>query len=164
VVTILANLSVLEQCASEVLQEQGIERLLLLLAEKPSSSSPSEGAACERVQQKAAVTLARLSRDYEVAQTAIQLKAVPRLIELCRSPTERNNSDSVLVACLVGSPEAAGSRVSRQHRSGRPAAADPTAAGGLLPAVLQHGGELRVTPSSSSSSSSASPNAAFALF
>lgn len=52
----------------------GIERLLLLLAEKPSSSSPSEGAACERVQQKAAVTLARLSRDPEVAQTAIQLK------------------------------------------------------------------------------------------
>ncbi|KAK2880457.1 protein inscuteable homolog isoform X1 [Channa argus] len=101
VVTILANLSVLEQCASEVLQEQGIERLLLLLGEKPSSSSPSEGAACERVQQKAAVTLARLSRDPDVAHTAIQLKAVPRLIELCRSPTERNNSDSVLVACLA---------------------------------------------------------------
>uniref|UniRef100_A0A3B3UFS5 INSC spindle orientation adaptor protein n=1 Tax=Poecilia latipinna TaxID=48699 RepID=A0A3B3UFS5_9TELE len=101
VVTILANLSVLESCASEVLQEQGIERLLLLLGEKPSSSNPSEVAACERVQQKAAVTLARLSRDPDVAQTAIQLKAVPRLIELCRSPTERNNSDSVLVACLA---------------------------------------------------------------
>uniref|UniRef100_A0A3Q4B384 Uncharacterized protein n=1 Tax=Mola mola TaxID=94237 RepID=A0A3Q4B384_MOLML len=101
VVTILANLSVLEQCASEVLQEQGIERLLLLLGEKPSSPNPSEGAACERVQQKAAVTLARLSRDNDVAQTAIQLKAVPRLIELCRSPSERNNSDSVLVACLA---------------------------------------------------------------
>lgn len=27
---------------------------------------------------------------------------IPRLIKLCRSPTERNNSDSVLVACLVG--------------------------------------------------------------
>lgn len=52
----------------------GIERLLLLLGEKPSSSSPSEGAACERVQQKAAVTLARLSRDNDVAHTAIQLK------------------------------------------------------------------------------------------
>lgn len=52
----------------------GIERLLLLLGEKPSSASPSEGAACERVQQKAAVTLARLSRDPDVAQTAIQLK------------------------------------------------------------------------------------------
>ncbi|KAF7650116.1 hypothetical protein LDENG_00131020 [Lucifuga dentata] len=65
VVTILANLSVLEQSASEVLQEKGIERLLLLLGEKPSSST------------------------------------VPLLIQLCRSPTERNNSDSVLVACLA---------------------------------------------------------------
>lgn len=27
---------------------------------------------------------------------------IPRLIKLCRSPAERNNSDSVLVACLVG--------------------------------------------------------------
>lgn len=52
----------------------GTERLLLLLGEKPTSPSPSEGAACERVQQKAAVTLARLSRDPDVAQTAIQLK------------------------------------------------------------------------------------------
>ncbi|XP_060784540.1 protein inscuteable homolog isoform X1 [Neoarius graeffei] len=101
VVTILANLSVLEQTASEVLQEDGLERLLVLLGEKPSSSSPSEGAACERVQQKAAVTLARLSRDPEVAQAAIKLRAVPRLIELCRSPAERNSSDSVLVACLA---------------------------------------------------------------
>ncbi|XP_077566395.1 protein inscuteable homolog [Stigmatopora nigra] len=101
VVTILANLSVLEQCASEVLHEEGVERLLLLLSERPSSSSPSEGAACERVQQKAAVTLARLSRDTDLAKAAIQLNAVPRLIELCRSPTERNNSDSVLVACLA---------------------------------------------------------------
>uniref|UniRef100_A0A8B9HUG6 INSC spindle orientation adaptor protein n=1 Tax=Astyanax mexicanus TaxID=7994 RepID=A0A8B9HUG6_ASTMX len=101
VVTILANLSVLEQSASEVLQENGIERLLLLLGEKPSSSNPSEGAACERVQQKAAVTLARLSRDPDVAQAAIELQAVPRLIELCHSPAERNSSDSVLVACLA---------------------------------------------------------------
>ncbi|XP_016300871.1 protein inscuteable homolog isoform X1 [Sinocyclocheilus anshuiensis] len=101
VVTILANLSVLEQCTADVLEEKGIEQLLVLLNEKPSSSSPSESAACERVQQKAAVTLVRLSRDPLVAQTAIQLKAVPRLIELCRSPAERNNSDSVLVACLA---------------------------------------------------------------
>ncbi|KAM8891590.1 protein inscuteable homolog isoform 2-T2 [Spinachia spinachia] len=119
VVTILANLSVLEQCAPEVMQDQGIERLLLLLGEKPTSPSPSEGAACERVQQKAAVTLARLSRDPEVAQTAIQLKG-----------------------CL----EEVGGGVSRQHRGGRPPAAHQTAARRLFPAVLQHGGELRVTP------------------
>ncbi|XP_006642549.2 protein inscuteable homolog [Lepisosteus oculatus] len=101
VVTILANISVLEQASSEVLQEKGIEHLLLLLSEKPSSSSPAEGAACERVQQKAAVTLARLSRDNDVVQTAIQLNCIPRLIELCRSPAKRNSSDSVLVACLA---------------------------------------------------------------
>ncbi|MBN3322471.1 INSC protein, partial [Atractosteus spatula] len=101
VVTILANISVLEQASSEVLQEKGIEHLLLLLSEKPSSSSPAEVAACERVQQKAAVTLARLSRDNDVVQTAIQLNCIPRLIELCRSPAKRNSSDSVLVACLA---------------------------------------------------------------
>ncbi|XP_072322110.1 protein inscuteable homolog [Eucyclogobius newberryi] len=101
VVTILANLSVLEQSSQELLQEQGVERLLVFLGERPCSSSPSEGAACERVQQKAAVTLARLSRDAHFALNAIELNAVPRLIELCRSPTERNNSDSVLVACLA---------------------------------------------------------------
>lgn len=28
---------------------------------------------------------------------------MPRLIELCRSPSERNSSDAVLVACLVSS-------------------------------------------------------------
>ncbi|CAL1594869.1 unnamed protein product [Knipowitschia caucasica] len=101
VVTILANLSVLEQCSEQVLQEQGVEVLLQFLCERPSSSSPSEGAACERVQQKAAVTLARLSRNAQVSCCAVQNNAVPRLIELCRSPTERNNSDSVLVACLA---------------------------------------------------------------
>ncbi|XP_066556996.1 protein inscuteable homolog [Amia ocellicauda] len=101
VVTILANISVLEQASLEVLQEKGIDHLLLLLSEKPSSGSPAEVSACERVQQKAAVTLARLSRDTDVAHTAIQLNCIPRLIELCRSPAERNNSDSVLVACLA---------------------------------------------------------------
>lgn len=58
----------------------GIEQLLVLLNEKPSSSSPSEGAACERVQQKAAVTLARLSRDPLVAQTAIQLRGTRKTL------------------------------------------------------------------------------------
>ncbi|XP_026883908.2 protein inscuteable homolog isoform X4 [Electrophorus electricus] len=83
VVTILANLSVLEQSASDVLHENGIERLLLLLGEKPSSSNPSEGAACERVQQKAAVTLARLSKDPDVAQAAIDLQGAGVNVVLC---------------------------------------------------------------------------------
>lgn len=44
-----------------------------MLSEKPRSGTPAEVAACERVQQKAAVTLARLSRDPDVAREAVQL-------------------------------------------------------------------------------------------
>ncbi|XP_036240438.1 protein inscuteable homolog [Molothrus ater] len=101
VVTILANMSVLDQCASEIIQGNGVQLLMEMLFEKSSSGNPAEAAACERVQQKSAVTLARLSRDPEVAEAAVKLSCIPRLIKLCRSPTERNNSDSVLVACLA---------------------------------------------------------------
>lgn len=44
-----------------------------MLSEKPKSGTPAEVAACERVQQKAAVTLARLCRDPDVAQEAVRL-------------------------------------------------------------------------------------------
>ncbi|NWS43337.1 INSC protein, partial [Probosciger aterrimus] len=101
VVTILANMSVLDQCASEIIQGNGVQLLMEMLFERSSSGNSAEVAACERVQQKSAVTLARLSRDPEVADAAVKLSCIPRLIKLCRSPTERNNSDSVLVACLV---------------------------------------------------------------
>uniref|UniRef100_A0A8B9ZUE0 INSC spindle orientation adaptor protein n=1 Tax=Anas zonorhyncha TaxID=75864 RepID=A0A8B9ZUE0_9AVES len=101
VVTIMANMSVLDQCASEIIQGNGIQLLMEMLFEKSSSGNTAEVAACERVQQKSAVTLARLSRDPEVADAAVKLSCIPRLIKLCRSPTERNNSDSVLVACLA---------------------------------------------------------------
>ncbi|XP_077177798.1 protein inscuteable homolog isoform X3 [Paroedura picta] len=101
IVTILANMSVLDQCASDIIEGNGVQVLMEMLFEKSSSGNSPEVAACERVQQKAAVTLARLSRDHEVAHAAIKLSCIPRLIELCRSPTERNNSDSVLVACLA---------------------------------------------------------------
>lgn len=74
VVVVCVFLMFLPVLRSAAESTSGVERLLLLLGEKPSSPSPSEGAACERVQQKAAVTLARLSRDPDVAQTAIQLK------------------------------------------------------------------------------------------
>ncbi|XP_034850948.1 protein inscuteable homolog isoform X3 [Mirounga leonina] len=108
IVTILANLSVLEQCASDIIQENGVQLLMGMLSEKPRSGTPAEVAACERVQQKAAVTLARLSRDPEVAREAVRLSCMSRLIELCRSPSERNSSDAVLVACLAALRRLAG--------------------------------------------------------
>ncbi|ETE68806.1 Protein inscuteable-like protein, partial [Ophiophagus hannah] len=115
IVTVLANLSVLDQCASEIIQQNGIQVLMEMLSEKAPFGNSPERAACEQVQQKAAVTLARLSRDPEIANSAIKLnctylndlilgylaQCIPRLIQLCRSPGERNNSDSVLVACLA---------------------------------------------------------------
>lgn len=44
-----------------------------MLFERSSSGNSAEVAACERVQQKSAVTLARLSRDPEVADAAVKL-------------------------------------------------------------------------------------------
>uniref|UniRef100_A0A8D1JYH6 INSC spindle orientation adaptor protein n=1 Tax=Sus scrofa TaxID=9823 RepID=A0A8D1JYH6_PIG len=108
IVTILANMSVLEQCASDIIQENGVQLIMGMLSEKPRSGTPAEVAACERVQQKAAVTLARLSRDPEVAREAVRLSCMSRLIELCRSPSERNSSDAVLVACLAALRRLAG--------------------------------------------------------
>ncbi|XP_060694498.1 protein inscuteable homolog [Hemiscyllium ocellatum] len=101
VVTILANMAVLDPCASEMVQENGIELLLEFLHEKISPGISAEGAALERVLQKSAVTLARLSRQPDITNIATSLNCIPRLIELCRFPSERNNSDSVLVACLA---------------------------------------------------------------
>ncbi|XP_053418547.1 protein inscuteable homolog isoform X4 [Nycticebus coucang] len=108
IVTILANMSVLEQCASDIIQENGVQLIMGMLSEKPRSGTPAEVAACERVQQKAAVTLTRLSRDPDVAREAVRLSCMSRLIELCRSPAERNSSDAVLVACLAALRRLAG--------------------------------------------------------
>ncbi|XP_075423130.1 protein inscuteable homolog isoform X2 [Ascaphus truei] len=101
IVTILANMSILDQCASEIIQENGVQTIIEMLFEKFSSGSLAEVSACERVQQKSAVTLARLCRDPDVARAAIKHNCIPRLIELCRSPDERHSSDAVLVACLA---------------------------------------------------------------
>lgn len=51
----------------------GVQLIMGMLSEKPRSGTPAEVAACERVQQKAAVTLARLSRDPDVAREAVRL-------------------------------------------------------------------------------------------
>ncbi|KAM9302362.1 protein inscuteable homolog [Gastrophryne carolinensis] len=100
IATVLANLSILDQCAPEILQENGVEILIQMLWEKPISGSLAEVSACERVLQKSAITLARLSRHSGIVQAAIQHEGIPRLIALCRHPEERYSSDAVLVACL----------------------------------------------------------------
>ncbi|XP_066439800.1 protein inscuteable homolog isoform X2 [Eleutherodactylus coqui] len=71
IVTILANLSILDQSAADILQENGVETLIGMLTERSLTRSAAEVSACERVLQKSAVTLARLCRDPNIAQSAI---------------------------------------------------------------------------------------------
>ncbi|XP_035662613.1 protein inscuteable homolog isoform X3 [Branchiostoma floridae] len=99
--TVLANVAMLEQCREDIIQCNGLTVLVGCLHEKPPYNKQTERVACERVQQKAAIALARLCKDVITAGVVKQLKGLQRLVELCRKPKERNYSDSVLVACLA---------------------------------------------------------------
>ncbi|CAI9740269.1 Protein inscuteable homolog [Octopus vulgaris] len=102
VASILANMAVMESCQAEISRQNGIDILLNYLHEEPSSfRSAVEIAACERVLQKAAIALTRLSRDECRAQLIAKSQGIPRLVKLCRNANSRNNSDAVLVACLA---------------------------------------------------------------
>lgn len=77
----------------------------------PSCSPPSGSVghstgdpslAIERMQQKIAAALARLASNTSCASLLLRLNGVRRIIDLCRSPSERNHSDTVLLACLAG--------------------------------------------------------------
>ncbi|XP_041352580.1 protein inscuteable homolog [Gigantopelta aegis] len=102
VATILANMAAVNSCLVGLTDNQGIELLVSFLKESPSlCASEAEMAACERVQQKSAIALTRLCREESYAQRIIDLEGIPRLVKLCRSSRERNNSDAVLVASLA---------------------------------------------------------------
>ncbi|XP_066265128.1 protein inscuteable homolog [Branchiostoma lanceolatum] len=99
--TVLANVAMLEQCREDIIKCNGLTVLVGFLHEKPPYNKQTERVACERVQQKAAIALARLCKDVNTAGVVKQLRGLQRLVELCRKPKERNYSDSVLVACLA---------------------------------------------------------------
>ncbi|KAL5009728.1 hypothetical protein ScPMuIL_012033 [Solemya velum] len=102
IATILANMAAVDSCRNNIIRSNGVEALLGFLYKRPSCyPSPAHMSACERVQQKAAIALSRLCRDSQSAHLIVQLKGIPRLVELCRDAKERNNSDAVLVASLA---------------------------------------------------------------
>ena len=43
----------------------------------------------------------RLCNSTKVCRDLVRLNGIDRLVELCRSPSERNHSDAVLVSCLA---------------------------------------------------------------
>lgn len=104
-------MALLENCRVEIAEYNGLNLLIDFLMETPFSytvnekgdikSSESELSACERVLQKAAIAISRFCREPKYSILLVELGVIPRLSNLCRDPNERNNSDSVLVACLV---------------------------------------------------------------
>jgi hypothetical protein len=102
--TIMANMALLESCRKELADFNGLTLLAEFLHEPPVnySNDQAELNACERVQQKAAIALSRFSKEEKYAQQLIEMGCLNRLVSLCQIKTERcNESDSVLVACLV---------------------------------------------------------------
>ncbi|XP_043198282.1 protein inscuteable homolog [Amphibalanus amphitrite] len=103
VATILANMASVTECHEEVLRSGGLSALLSFLEERPAGGQRAEPAvqAAERVQQKAAIALSRLSVRRSVALEVAESGGLKRLVQLCRDGAERNHSDGVLVACLA---------------------------------------------------------------
>lgn len=64
-----------DSCRVGVIENNGIEACLGLLEEHPANyKKPTELAACERIQQKAAIALTRICRDVETAQTITEFQ------------------------------------------------------------------------------------------
>ncbi|XP_064489656.1 protein inscuteable homolog isoform X2 [Ornithodoros turicata] len=102
IATVLANASAEKACHADIVDAGSLIQLICFLQVRPSAlQSNAETEACERVQQKSAIALARLCSDRSTAERVLQLQGVQRLVRLCKDPKERNNSNSVLVACLA---------------------------------------------------------------
>jgi len=106
VVTILANMAANASCRPDIQSLDGVGFLLSMLETKLTPSShqqlnQAEILAAERVQKKAAIALSRLCNDAVVCRDLIRLGGADRLVQLCKSPEERNYSDAILVACLA---------------------------------------------------------------
>lgn len=75
--TILANMVAADSCRHDVVDCGGIDICLELLNESPLDyKTPSEIAACERVQQKAAIALTRMCRDESNAATIVKSEGI----------------------------------------------------------------------------------------
>lgn len=75
IVTVLANMSAVQGYRSELIDNGGIVLLLCYLQERPTVVySKAELAACERVQQKSAIAIARLSSEQDAAESISKLQ------------------------------------------------------------------------------------------
>jgi hypothetical protein len=102
-------------CRKEIVEFNGLNLLAEFLNEKPASYfkrisehwttdslAESEASACERVLQKTLIGITRLCKEKQLVEMFFDLGVIDRILFLVEHPLERNNSDSVLLACLVG--------------------------------------------------------------
>ncbi|GIX78700.1 protein inscuteable homolog [Caerostris extrusa] len=102
VATVLANMAAKEEYRDDLSSGGSLVLLLCFLQLRPSSvHGTPQLAACERIQQKAAIALARLCTNPDTSNTVAEMQGIQRLVKLCKDKKERNDSDSVLVACLA---------------------------------------------------------------
>ena len=75
-------MAAVESSRNDIIMYNGIPLLIGYLQQRPiSCKQEAEVAACERVQQKAAIALTRLCKDVETAQTIVDLQGKHKLSE-----------------------------------------------------------------------------------
>ncbi|GBM76927.1 Protein inscuteable [Araneus ventricosus] len=100
--TVLANMAAKDDYRDSLSSGGSLVLLLCFLQLRPSSAHGApQLEACERIQQKAAIALARLCCNPETCNVVAEMQGIQRLVKLCKDRKERNDSDSVLVACLA---------------------------------------------------------------
>lgn len=119
IVTILANVA--SSYPLEVISCGGLVFLLAALEMRPTpvnelsdfnestyfgddnkeEVTAGEWSAIERIQQKVSAAMARLASNKSAASLLVRLNGVARLVNLCRNASERNYSDTVLLASLA---------------------------------------------------------------
>ncbi|CAL1262284.1 unnamed protein product, partial [Larinioides sclopetarius] len=109
--TVLANMAAKDDYRESLSSGGSLVLLLCFLQLRPSSAhGPPQLEACERIQQKAAIALARLCCNQETCNVVAEMQGIQRLVKLCKDRKERNDSDSVLVACLAALRKIAAAR------------------------------------------------------
>ncbi|XP_014668973.1 PREDICTED: protein inscuteable homolog [Priapulus caudatus] len=92
IATVFANMAAVERCRCEIVEKGGLELLMQLLQERPGvQQRATQKVACERVLQKSAIALTRLSCMEEIAAEIVQLTgmnaAIRRITSACNMPS-----------------------------------------------------------------------------
>jgi len=101
VATVLANMAARQDTQDLVHHADLVQALLFLLNASPTTSQVPMLAATQRVQQKAAIAIARLSTEPSVVSGVLSGSGLERLVELSVCKKARLDSDSTLVAVIT---------------------------------------------------------------